>query len=317
MGYRIVHEGFWEALATFPAEVRLVAIYLETSPRSHFSGLFPLAPDDIAEEIGLSLDIVKGALNVLVTAEWIVYDDNRRLVYVQGMAERQAGGKLNSKQLASVFGKAAEHSEKSPCVQAIRVRYGATPTHSGIPSHRVSDIHPDTAIGAESDPPPGAPPGGVSDTHADTVSESAPGTKEKTEERKEKKEHTPAAAEAGRLARVFADSLIARVPKIQSLQTKRKGETLVRWSRDFQPILDSGVSPRTIEGAIRFALSHEFWGGRVSRPDLLQKHLDTILAQMTSGGSDGHRTPRYTDAPGGDAPPTDAVVLTFAGREGG
>lgn len=117
--YRILLTSVWNMFrktSATPAD-RLVFMYLEAGPRSHYTGLFQVHLVDIAEYTGLSDKEVLQALEKLARWELIVYDPSRQLVFVKGMLQRQLGTSTpNENNVTGIVYYVERMAEDSPAV---------------------------------------------------------------------------------------------------------------------------------------------------------------------------------------------------------
>lgn len=177
MSFRILRPETWSLLQSYgltPIE-RLVFLFLETGPFTHFSGLFHCAPVDLAGGAGLSEREARTALAKLTSSGLVIFDPTRFLLFIPGLAVRQLGTEcFNVKHRAGMLAQLARLPKESPSAQAFIETYGG---HLGL--------SPEGQV-------PGTPTDTLSDTKCDTTpdtpsSRDADGS-EKREVRREKGE---------------------------------------------------------------------------------------------------------------------------------
>ena len=80
-----------------PPTVRVVAIYLNTAPMAHMTGLYPLTLEGIAGDVGFSRGRVAKAVQWLCDQEYCRWDAENSLIWVTNMAREQIGATLQPK----------------------------------------------------------------------------------------------------------------------------------------------------------------------------------------------------------------------------
>jgi hypothetical protein len=159
MSFRILRPETWSLLQSYgltPKE-RLVFLFLETGPFTHFSGLFHCAPVDLAGGAGLSEREAQTALTKLISSGLVNFDPTRFLHFIPGLAVRQLGTEcFNVKHRAGMLAQLARLPKESPAVQAFIETYGgqlgmtpegqAAGTPPDTPSDRASDTLSDTDV---------------------------------------------------------------------------------------------------------------------------------------------------------------------------
>jgi|GEM_PF-2853359 len=155
--YRILETAVWNTFrrtSASPAD-RLVFMYLEAGPPSHYTGLFQVHLVDVAEYTGLSQKEVLQSLDKL--SEWglIVYDPSRQLIFVRGMLQRQLGTSTpNENNVAGIVYYVERMAAESPAVEAFISANRKIPEFEAI----LEGPYPPPPPGS----PPGVPPPGIS-----------------------------------------------------------------------------------------------------------------------------------------------------------
>ena len=129
--FRVVREAVWETLKKFPKghhKEAIVLLYLEAGPTTDWTGLFSAPAVDIAYATGL--DAVEVELAITNLNKWghIVYDFDRRLVFVKGLLFRQAKFRPNYKQAIGIIRHVGNFSEISPATKAFFSEHSRTPS---------------------------------------------------------------------------------------------------------------------------------------------------------------------------------------------
>jgi hypothetical protein len=104
MAYARIDERFWTdpMIKGLSAEGKLIAAWLFTNPHRHFSGIYYLPRVLIADEVGVSVEVCNGVLEVLENNGFMKYDDDFSVVWVTKMLHHQSGGVLNEKQAKGI-----------------------------------------------------------------------------------------------------------------------------------------------------------------------------------------------------------------------
>lgn len=120
--FRLVHRNVWENLAKFGKgnyREALAFLYLETGPHSNYTGLFQAPLVDIAKYTSMTNAETVQAIGNLSRAGWIVYDQDRQMVFVKGMLQRQLGTSTpNEDNTKGVLYHVERMPEESPAVES-------------------------------------------------------------------------------------------------------------------------------------------------------------------------------------------------------
>ena len=159
MSFRILRPETWLLLQSrgLTLKERLVFLFLEAGPFTHFSGLFNCAPVDLAVGAGLSEREARTVLANLTSSGLVIFDPTRFLIFIPGLAFRQLGIKrLNEKHRAGMLAQLDRLPKDSLAVQAFIETYGgqlgmtpeeeAAGTPPDTPWDRASDTLSDTDV---------------------------------------------------------------------------------------------------------------------------------------------------------------------------
>jgi hypothetical protein len=91
--YRILHGTFWmdRKLRAMEVDVRLIYLYLITSPHAHMSGVYYVPMVTIAHDLAITEDRVRYGIDTL-SGDWITYYPDDEVVFVKKMAKYQVSG---------------------------------------------------------------------------------------------------------------------------------------------------------------------------------------------------------------------------------
>ena len=120
--FRIAHRSVWEMFTKFGKDTHpeaIVYLYLETGPHSIYTGLFQAPIVDISKYTCLTVPEVVQAIDNLSRWGLIVYDNDRQMVFVKGMLQRQLGTSTpNADNTKGVFYHVERMPEGSSAVEA-------------------------------------------------------------------------------------------------------------------------------------------------------------------------------------------------------
>lgn len=231
--FRILRPETWLLLQSYGLTVneRLVFLFLEAGPYTHFSGLFTCAPVDLAIGAGLSEREARTALSKLTSSGLVIFDPTRFLLFIPGLAVRQLGtDHFNVKHRAGMLAQLARLPKKSPAVQVFIETYGG---HLGLSSEGQA---------------PGTPPDTSSDTICDTPPETpsswdADGS-ERGEGRREKREkNLPGIPFEEIIAHLNRKARANFRPTTKTTQSFIKARWLEGWrEKDFFKVIDDKVN---------------------------------------------------------------------------
>lgn len=157
--FRTLHRTVWEMflkLGGISLRERMVFLYFEGGPFTHWSGLFAASIVDIVRFTGLDDKEVHQAIVNLSRLGMIVFDFDRQMVFVKGLLIRQLGYSPNEKQALGIVRHVEELPGDSPAVRGFVREHKDTPELS----EHFEGLYDgdDTPPGTPADTPPGTPP---------------------------------------------------------------------------------------------------------------------------------------------------------------